>query len=377
MHDTKALEAVVDGISAIRLQGYLDEVNGDVARAVDLYTWNARMAAEVFALIGHVEVLLRNKIDNALKRAYAESERGIPWFFQIGVPGISELENSIREVRCRNRDHNYPDSRDRVIAGVTLGFWVKLLANHDLWSGKIEHAFPPGTKRKEVTGLVERIRQSRNRVAHQDYVKAFDLPRSMRDVFKLAKLLSPPYADWMDQGSDWEEIYRSSPTVDTDTVIVAGREAWEVYNAASVYVCRPGRYFRDVKYLGFYENRSIRRQIPRIKAIRDDVLWTENEAQKLEVGDEIDQKIAKAIRWSQSDGAKAIGGGWNGWGHRFKVFVLTSPRESPEGNDQHLLLPADVPHRTGGRGSAFTQRQRYTSSSRLQVADTTSDLCND
>lgn len=371
-------KAVADGISRVRLQGYLDEVDGDLDRALELYAWNGRMAAEAFALIGDLEVLLRNRLDDALKRAYEEDERGIPWFLQVSLPNSADTMKAIDEVRFRNARGGYPDTRDRVIAGVSLGFWVKLLATHELWPGKLDHAFPEGTKRKEVTGLVERIRQTRNRVAHHDYVKAFDLPGRVKEVLRLAALLSPDYAAWMEQNSEWEEIYRSSPKTDIDTVIVAGREAWDIYNHTSVYVCRPGRYFRDVERLGFYENKSIRRQLPRILEIRDNVLWTEENAQILESSANInDRKIAKSIRWSQSEDGKKIEGGWDGWNNHFKVFILTEARDENLGDDRHLVLAQDIPHKTIGRGSAFTQRQRYVPSSRLQVAKDTDDLVLD
>lgn len=193
--------SVAPGISAVRMKGYLDEVDGDLVRALDLYAWNARMAAEAFALIGHLEVLLRNSLDDALKHSYKEEERGIPWFLQVSLPNSADITKTIGEVRARNSKDGYPDTRDRVIAGMSLGFWVKLLATHELWPGRLEHAFPPGTRRKEVTGLVESIRQTRNRVAHHDYVKAFDLPGRVKEVLRLADMLSPDYADWMAQNS--------------------------------------------------------------------------------------------------------------------------------------------------------------------------------
>lgn len=371
-------KAVAAGISEVRLRGYLNEVDGNLGRALDLYAWNARMAAEAFALIGHLEVLLRNRLDDALKRAYEEEERGIPWFLQVSFPNSAETTKKIRDVRARNDGDGYPDTRDRVIAGMSLGFWVTLLATHELWPRKLELAFPPGTRRKHVTGLVDSIRQTRNRAAHHDYVKAFDLPGKVKEVLRLANMLSPDYAVWMEQNSEWEEIYRSSPKTDMDTVIVAGREAWNIYEQASVYVCRPGRYFRDVERLGFYENKSIRRQVPRILEIRDNVLWTEESAQELESSDNPnDRKIAKAIRWSQTDAGKQVEGGWDGRDNQFKVFVLTRSRDEHRGNDRHLVLTHDIPHQTIGRGSAFTQRQRYVPSSRLQVARSTDDLALD
>ena len=58
------------------------------------------------------------------------------------------------------------------------------------------------------------------------------------------------------------ELHEQVP--DLDTVVVAANVAWDVYEHCGIYVCRVGRYFRDVERLAFYESQSIRRQFPRI-----------------------------------------------------------------------------------------------------------------
>jgi hypothetical protein len=47
---------------------------------------------------------------------------------------------------------------------------------------------------------------------------------------------------------------------------------------------------------------------------------------------------------------------------------------SREGDPSHRQLPAALPHATAGRGSAFTQSQRYVSLHALETATSTSDL---
>ena len=151
-----------------------------------------------------------------------------------------------------------------------------------------------------------------------------------------------------------------------------------IRNGRKILCNLAGFNLTEHKHLGFYENKSIRRQVPRILEIREDVLWTEEGAQALESSDNRnDRKIARAIRWSQTEAGRQIDGGWDGWDNRFKVFVLSSSRDENRGDDRHLVLTQDIPHQTLGRGSAFTQRQRYVPSSRLQVAKNTDDLALD
>ncbi|MFD6567291.1 hypothetical protein [Micromonospora profundi] len=54
---------------------------------------------------------------------------------------------------------------------------------------------------------------------------------------------------------------------------------------------------------------------------------------------------------------------------RYQVFGLTRP-----GTEGHLTLRQPVPHLARGRGSAFTQGQRYIVRDRLRRAATTSDI---
>src|SRR5690606_1269151 len=56
-------DAVGELLSVPRLYPYLRRSDGDVARALALYEWSARMSAAAFETVAHLEVLLRNAID--------------------------------------------------------------------------------------------------------------------------------------------------------------------------------------------------------------------------------------------------------------------------------------------------------------------------
>lgn len=73
------VEAVRAGIGDARLAEYLAEVGGDAERAIELYAWNSRLAAECFADVGHLEILLRNRVDRVCSVYYVEEELRIPW----------------------------------------------------------------------------------------------------------------------------------------------------------------------------------------------------------------------------------------------------------------------------------------------------------
>lgn len=52
--------------SAARFAPFLNAVDGDHSRALDLYDWHAEVMAASFEVIHHFEVILRNAIDEIL-----------------------------------------------------------------------------------------------------------------------------------------------------------------------------------------------------------------------------------------------------------------------------------------------------------------------
>lgn len=377
------VEALRDALSAPRLEDFLREFEGEDAlpKAIDLYNWNARLATECFTAIGHLEVLLRNTLDKNLSEYFHETERGIPWFLQHEIGLTEQARNDITRARERLSQRRRSDSRHRIVAELTLGFWCSLLKPRyegTLWTRSLSRCFKnPLTgktpDRSEVAKLADRIRQTRNRVAHHNYLRAFDVPNAMSAVFELAELLSQPYADWMRQNSRWREIYDERPKVDIDTVVVAaGIEAWSMYERLSIYACQEGRFFRDCEHIAFYEKQHIHRQVPAIIKRFDGVAFTDENSTRLEASeDPLERRLGQVIRETLTHGLPT----WSiTRGERRQVFLLTQIREKQEGNDGHIVLTNDIPHRHRGRGSAFTQRQRYVSSLRLRTATTTDEL---
>jgi hypothetical protein len=147
-----------------------------------------------------------------------------------------------------------------------------------------------------------------------------------------------------------------------DTVIVAARRAYDLYLAHGIYRCQAGRSFRPVDYVGFYKNRAVQPQVGRILLRRDHVeLSAQNAASLRSSGDTHDAQLADAI-----DTIIAVDGYLAG--DRKQVFLL-----SPAGDPQTITLPAPIPHHGAGRGSAYTQGQRYTSSDALRANPTSTE----
>jgi alkylated DNA nucleotide flippase Atl1 len=152
----------------------------------------------------------------------------------------------------------------------------------------------------------------------------------------------------------------------SDTIIVAGRKAYPEYLATNSYVCQAGRAFQPgIRFLGFYAEREIKREIARIRHRRDNVPFDHAHAAALRASGNgaFDGEVADLIEQMVSPDAflpveRVLG-------QRYQVFLLSSP-----GDDETIRLKRVVRHT--GRG-AWTQSQRYASSALLATSPETTD----
>lgn len=147
---------------------------------------------------------------------------------------------------------------------------------------------------------------------------------------------------------------------DADTVVVAARVAYEVYRHMGGYVCQPLRSFRqEIKYLGFYKDKAIQREVPLIRYRRKNVTFSPEAANALRAsGDETDVEIGELI-------TKHLAADQQMAGQPYQVFLLSSPDD-----ESTLVLPKEIHHTKRG---AWTQGQRYTASEALKRGPATTE----
>ena len=149
----------------------------------------------------------------------------------------------------------------------------------------------------------------------------------------------------------------TSPTVrDADTVVVAATLARPEFLRLGAYICQPKRGFRDgIRYLGFYTERTIFPEFPRIVDRRLDVPVTAENLAALRTGTDLDQRVAEALAGGLETPGRELG-------ERQQVILLDLDAGfTLEGSIHH-----DGPH-------AWTQSQRYTTSAALKAGPETTD----
>jgi hypothetical protein len=143
-----------------------------------------------------------------------------------------------------------------------------------------------------------------------------------------------------------------------EVVIVAARWAYPIYRGLHAYICQPDRTFRAVHRIGFYLQKAIMPELPRIERVYHGVVVTEEQAADLGAShDPLDLRLADLIRWRIADPT---------WEPTNDFYLLTATQDPAT-----VRLTRPIPHRGEG---PWTRGQRYASLDRLRVARTTADL---
>lgn len=210
------LPLAIEIFSAPRFARYLDASNGDAALAVELYRWNVELSTAYFELIAYLEVAVRNACHAVLADSQSTSV-GIPWYLDPEVLSSPALA-TVNGIRDRVRAESGSESPDRVIAGLSFGFWRGLLdrKNEQLWIERLYPAFPAGDgKRRTISAPMGGLHTFRNRLAHHEPIfhfheKALDRRREEIDI--IANAISKDFTAWIASVDRTEVARNARPT---------------------------------------------------------------------------------------------------------------------------------------------------------------------
>lgn len=205
-------------LSPQRFATYLRMAGHDRSRALALYEWSTSLNAALLHDFAHLEVGLRNMYDNALQGAVVPGDNH--WLESASAdrlfPGVvDDNKRTHRDIATarRNAGGNTAPA-GKVIAELTFGFWVYLTSRrHEplVWLPHLIHAYPDGTRRKDLhQGLIDLL-NARNRVAHHEPATAKSGREITRRIRGHAKYISPQLAQHIDLTSTVEQIIQARP----------------------------------------------------------------------------------------------------------------------------------------------------------------------
>ncbi len=214
VYTTRLSSAEIDRwITRVRLAPYLHVAGAaDTDLAARLYVWNARLSSACMEAIHHVEVLVRNAIDRRLTISQPpDSLRS--WLVDPDVLKPGELR-AVEDAVARLRRLGRPATTHRVVAGLPLSFWTRLvgIGYDELWKVSLYGAFCHGSgARRDVAGALNRVLQLRNDIAHHQPLIDVPVADRHRDLLCLAAAVDPAAASWIGALSRIDEVLAEMP----------------------------------------------------------------------------------------------------------------------------------------------------------------------
>ncbi|MEX8545959.1 MAG: Abi family protein [Mucilaginibacter sp.] len=204
--------------SASRVNRYLTAAGNSTEKAVELYKANLKVSQSFHPLLGILEVVLRNRLNDILTSYFADPD----WITNqktgfMSDPSLSSythkrtgqtkrndfLKVVIKRAEKRLQKTGTPITSGKIIAEQTFGFWTGLFEVHHyrLLKGKpiqIFQTLPSGFGRKEVNDELGKIRRFRNRINHNEPIcfngNAVDFTETLAVYHSITNLLG-----WIDQ----------------------------------------------------------------------------------------------------------------------------------------------------------------------------------
>src|SRR5205807_3002955 len=100
----------------------------------------------------------------------------------------------------------------RVVAELTLGFWVQLTAKKyekALWVKCLYRAFPIKLNRKALFQRMDSIKRLRNRIAHHEPIFSRNLKQDYVEIIDAIKWICPTTSEWVERTNCFEERFNA------------------------------------------------------------------------------------------------------------------------------------------------------------------------
>ncbi len=215
-HDSAAIAAFRTSISEARFSTYLEAAGNDPAKAMELYYWNSLLSQAMYLPLQMWEIALRNKLSSFLVWKY-----GAKWPYDERL--IRGLKSAEQRKLNATKDRLTPSgtttqlSTDKIVADLSAGFWVALLATSYAvpfsWHYNLSRVFPNMQQpdRAVLSAKCNGLLDLRNRVAHHEPVFHLALPNLRRDLAELTRGMCTSVAAYVSAVCTFDNIWGNRP----------------------------------------------------------------------------------------------------------------------------------------------------------------------
>ena len=199
MNKSNKIKALHSSISSERLQRFLSHSGDDFGKALKLYEQNMHLSAEFYPFIACFEICLRNKIHESMQK-----DHGSDWLIKPDTPLKEGGRDKVKQAgeRLFGIDITRPENMGKIVAGLSLGFWVVLLSaeyEESLWRPTIRFAFPNYKgKLRPLRRRIYKIRNLRNRIAHHEpIIFSDDIEDQRAEIIQTIGWMCADTKDWV------------------------------------------------------------------------------------------------------------------------------------------------------------------------------------
>lgn len=185
-----------------RMERYFNLYPGNESKAITHYTCNLKLSEAMYISLSVFEVTLRNAICRELTSMTGRSD----WYAIFpNTPGLTNLNKYITQASKRISGRHEQITPSKIIAELTLGFWVSLLNSEYekiLWKD-LRRAFPyipkANRKRKNISAPLNRLRGFRNRVFHNESIcwNITQVREIHEEIIKVLGWMNKDIPSWM------------------------------------------------------------------------------------------------------------------------------------------------------------------------------------
>ncbi len=202
------LNAIEASLSRERLTKYIGWAGGELYQAVRLYERNTALSEALYGVIQGLEVELRNSFHESLCSFVGRED----WYDFLHFERW-ELDSIQKAKTAAARGSGFARP-GKVIAELTLGFWVGLTASlyeKRLWVPCLYKAFPfKRVNRRELYAKLDDVRRLRNRIAHHEPILDRSLLHSYGEILQISSWINPIVSEWIDATNCFVERWEES-----------------------------------------------------------------------------------------------------------------------------------------------------------------------
>lgn len=197
--------------STERMAKYFDRYPSDPDRAILHYKCNLELSESMYISLSVLEVALRNALSRELRKMTGRDD----WYAVFAAtPGLRPLNKYVTTAIHHITGRHETVTPSKVIAELTLGFWVSLLNSEYelvLWKS-LRKAFPYMPKkerqRKNVSAPLNRFRDFRNRVFHNEAIcwNINHVRGIHRELMKMLGWINRDIPAWVSQSDRFPEV---------------------------------------------------------------------------------------------------------------------------------------------------------------------------